>query len=203
MTRALLLIDVQKIYTTKGSPFYVEGHEAAIANINRIIDASVSAGDLIIYVRHQHRADGSDAGRMFDYTGTKSEIGFVENTELVELDPALKIVEPAMHLTKHRYSCLAGTKLAAKLRQKNIDTIVVTGFMTNFCCETTARHAHDADFYVDFIMDATGCPDLSETVTQDRIKEIVAASLSNGFARVQSTSDFLRRDGNYENRSLR
>jgi nicotinamidase-related amidase len=63
--------------------------------------------------------------------------------------------------------------------------------MTNFCCETTARHAHDEDLYVDFIMDATGCPNLSEEIVQDKIKDIVAASLSNGFARVQTTDQFL------------
>jgi len=191
MPRALILIDVQKIYTTKGSPLHVDGNEQAIANMNRLIESAKVAGDLIVYVRHQHNENGSDAGRMFDFTGTPGPISFVEGTDAVAYDPKLKMVEPAIQLTKHRYSCFVGTKLMDLLRQKKIDTIVVSGFMTNFCCETTARHAHDEDLYVDFIMDATGCPDLSETVVQDKIKDIVAASLSNGFARVLSTDQFL------------
>jgi nicotinamidase-related amidase len=77
MPRALLLIDVQKIYTTKGSPLYVEGNEQAIANMNRLIESAKAAGDLIVYVRHQHNENGSDAGRMFDFTGTPGPISFV------------------------------------------------------------------------------------------------------------------------------
>jgi nicotinamidase-related amidase len=146
---------------------------------------------VIVYVRHEHKADGSDAGRMFDYLGLPGPLGFVEKTAAVELDPALTIVTPAEHVTKQRYSCLAGTGLAETLRAKGVDTMIVTGFMTNFCCETTARQAHDEDFFVDFIMDATGCPDLSADVTQARIKTVVAASLQDGFARVQTTEGFL------------
>ena len=192
MSRALFVIDAQKIYTTPGSSLYVEGHEAAIANMNRLIAASAQAGDLIIYVRHEHKKDGSDTGRMFDYQGSQGPMSFVENTPAVMFDPALTMVTPALHVTKKRYSCLSGTGLTETLRQKDIDTVIVTGFMTNYCCETTARHAHDEDFYVDFIMDATGCPDLSAEVTQATIKTVVAASLKDGFARVHSTNEFLR-----------
>ena len=191
MPNALFLIDVQKIYTTPGSSLYVEGHEAAIANMNRLLAASVDVGDLIIYVRHEHKKDGSDAGRMFDYLGSQSPISFVENTQAAMFDPALNMIAPALHVTKKRYSCLVGTGLTETLRDKGIDSIIVTGFMTNYCCETTARHAHDEDFYVDFIMDATGCPDLSAEVTQATIKTVVAASLKDGFARVHSTDEFL------------
>jgi nicotinamidase-related amidase len=192
MATALLLIDVQKVYTTQGSPLFVEGHELAIVNMNRLVKAYSNAGETIIYVRHQHKKDGSDSGRMFDYLGPPAELGFVENTKDVEYDPALTVISPALHIVKQRYSCFPGTGLAEILQQKRVDTIVVTGFMTNYCCETTARQAHDLDYFVDFVMDATGCPDLSEDVTQDKIKAIVGASLRGGFARVQSTDDILK-----------
>ena len=191
MARALLLIDVQKVYTTPGSPLFVMGHEKAIANMNRLARAFAAAGETIIYVRHEHKKDGSDSGRMFDYLGVPGEPGFVESTPDVDYDPALGIVSPALHIVKQRYSCFPGTGLADILRERRVDTIVVTGFMTNYCCETTARQAHDMDFFVDFIMDATGCPDLSEDVTQEKIKSVVAASLQGGFARVRTTDQFL------------
>ena len=191
MARALLLIDVQKIYTTPGSSLFVEGHEIAIANMNRLVKAFTAAGETIIYVRHQHKKDGSDSGRMFDYLGAPGELGFVESTPEVELDLRLENVSTALHIVKNRYSCFAATGLAKILQHKGVDTIVVTGFMTNYCCETTARQAHDMDFFVDFIMDATGCPDLSEDVTQEKIKSVVAASLQGGFARVRTTDQFL------------
>jgi len=55
--------------------------------------------------------------------------------------------------------------------------------MTNFCCESTARDAHDRDYYVDFIIDATGTPGL-EKLNQEQIKLVSAQTLSAGYANV-------------------
>jgi nicotinamidase-related amidase len=191
MRRALLLIDVQNIYTTKGSPLFVEGHETAIANMNRLAAAAAHRGDLLVYVRHVHRKDGSDSGRMFDYLGSPGEIGFVEDSDEVQLDPRLALVPGALQLTKSRYSAFVGTGLQEMLQDRQIGRIAVTGFMTNYCCETTARHAHDLDYFVDFVIDATGCPDASGEITQPLIKSVTAAVLSGGFARVCTSDEYL------------
>lgn len=191
MARAILVIDVQRVYTDPASPLHCDGNAEAIANINAIISAAEAAGDLVVHVRHVHRADGSDAGRMFDFSGESGELGFVEGTQEVEDDPRLEIPAGALAINKQRYSSFVGTGLDRMLRERSIDRIVVTGFMTNFCCEATARHGHDLDFFVDFPIDATGCPDLSETATQDAIKAGTAATLSAGFARVMTTAEWL------------
>lgn len=191
MAKALIVIDVQNVYTLPGSPLFCEGNEQAIENINALITGAQTAGDKIIYVRHVHQPDGSDAGRMFDFTGTSEDIGFVAGSLEAEYDARLLRMPGAVDIIKTRYSCFIGTGLHEMLQAAGVDTIIVTGFMTNFCCETTARHGHDLDYYVDFPMDATGCPHLSESVTQERIKEIVGASLAAGFARVGKTADLL------------
>lgn len=191
MTRALIVIDVQNVYTLPGSPLFCEGNDAVIDRINSLIAASQKAGEQIIYVRHVHQPDGSDAGRMFDFTGTADEIGFVAGSLEAEYDPRLVRSEGAREIVKTRYSCFVGTGLHESLREAGVDTLIVTGFMTNFCCETTARHGHDLDYFIDFPMDATGCPHLSTSATQERIKEIVGASLGAGFARVGATADLI------------
>ena len=191
MRNALLLIDVQKIYTTPGSPLFIEGHDVAIANMNRLAREAERRGDLVVYVRHVHRKDGSNSGRMFDYLGTPGEIGFLENSDEIEFDPRLTLSPGALQITKNRYSAFVGTGLDETLRQRQINQIVVTGFMTNYCCETTARHGHDLDYYVDFVIDATGCPDASAEVTQPLIKTVAAAVLLGGFARVCTTDEYL------------
>jgi nicotinamidase-related amidase len=191
MARAILVIDVQKVYTDPASPLHCVGNAEAIANINAIVSAAQAAGDLVVHIRHVHRADGADAGRMFDFSGEAGELGFVEGTEEVEDDPRLKIPAGALTISKQRYSCFVGTGLDRALRERSIDRIVVTGFMTNFCCEATARHGHDLDYFVDFPVDATGCPDLSDTATQNVIKAGTAATLSAGFARVMTTAEWL------------
>jgi len=191
MARAILVIDVQKVYTDPASPLHCIGNAEAIANINAIVSAAEAAGDLVVHVRHVHRADGSDTGRMFDFSGEAGELGFVADTEEVEDEPRLRIPAGALAISKQRYSCFVGTGLDLMLRERSIDRIVVTGFMTNFCCEATARHGHDLDYFVDFSLDATGCPDLSETATQGEIKAATAATLAAGFARVMTTAEWL------------
>ncbi|MGX9571070.1 cysteine hydrolase family protein [Mesorhizobium sp. f-mel] len=194
MARAILEIDVQKVYTDPASLLHCVGNAEAIANINAIASAAHAAGDLVVHVcrvHHVHRADGSDAGRMFDFSGEAGELGFVAGTEEVEDDARLKIPAGALTISKQRYSCFVGTGLEQMLRERSIDRIVVTGFMTNFCCEATARHAHDLDFFVDFPVDATGCPDLSDTATQEAVKAGTAATLAAGFARVMTTAEWL------------
>ncbi|MDR9805626.1 cysteine hydrolase family protein [Rhizobium hidalgonense] len=156
MARAILVIDVQKVYTGPASPLHCVGNAEAIANINAITSAAEAAGNLVVHIRHVHRADGSDAGRMFDFGGEAGELGFVAGTKEVEDDPGLKIPAGAVTISKQRYSSFVGTGLDQMLRERSIDRIVVTGFMTNFCCEATARHGHDLDFFVEFLLDATG-----------------------------------------------
>jgi nicotinamidase-related amidase len=116
MPRVLLLVDIQKVYTTRDSPLFVEGNEVAIENMNRLTKAYAAAGDVIVYVWHQHKKDGSDGGRMFDYLGESGEPSFVEGTPDVEFDSRLEIVSPAQHIVKQRYSCFAGTGLTETLR---------------------------------------------------------------------------------------
>jgi len=59
-------------------------------------------------------------------------------------------------LTKNRYSAFYNTKLNDILRQHKTKEVVITGVMTNICCESTARDAFYRDYMVRFVADATG-----------------------------------------------
>ena len=189
--KILLVIDCQKVYSLDESETKVEGVEKSLANINEIIKSFNEKGHPIIYIRHIHKADGSDAGKMFSFTGEDEGVGFVENTIDVEYMEDLLIVENPIEIVKNRYSAFVGTTLNDIVKEKNIDTVVIVGFMTNFCCESTARDAHDRDLYVDFIIDATGTPDL-ENLTQDEIKNATAETLASGYANIHSTQEYLK-----------
>jgi ureidoacrylate peracid hydrolase len=188
---ALLVIDVQKLYADPASPLFVREFDTSLARINALAAGFAAAGRPVIYVRHMHRADGRDAGRMFDFTGAPEAIDFVEGSPAVEYVPGLEIVPGALHMIKRRYSCFEGTELEAILRSLNVNTLAVCGYMTNFCCETTARAAHDRDYFVDFIADATGAPDLAEDYRQEDIRKTVSTTLAAGFARVFTAEAYL------------
>ena len=189
---ALLVIDVQNIYAAPESPLFIRSLQSSLRNINALSRAFSAAGRPVIYVRHVHRADGRDCGRMFDFAGESQPVSFVEGQAEAEYVPGLEIVPDGLHITKRRYSCFEGTELDAILRTLGADTLAICGYMTNFCCETTARAAHDKDYFVDFIADATGAPALSEDFTEPAIIAAVTTTLGNGFARIQSTDSYLQ-----------
>ena len=58
-------------------------------------------------------------------------------------------------MQKHTYNAFHGTDLESHLKETGKTEIVVTGVMTNCCCETTARDAFVKGFRVFFSSDAT------------------------------------------------
>jgi ureidoacrylate peracid hydrolase len=187
---ALLVIDAQKVYSLNHSRLKVNNVESIIENINKIIRYFENKNLPIIYIRHTHNPDGSDAGRMYDLSGKIKKIGFIKGSSEVEYIDDLIKVKDSPEIIKNRYNAFFNTNLANILNKLNINHVVIVGFMTNFCCESTARDAHDRDYYVDFIIDATGTPGL-EKLNQDQIKLASAQTLSAGYAHVLKTKEFL------------
>jgi ureidoacrylate peracid hydrolase len=191
----LLVIDVQNIYAAADSPLHVVSLPESVRKINALTQAFAAAGRPVIYVRHVHRADGRDAGRMFDFGGSAEPVSFVEGAKEADYVPELVLVPAGLHITKRRYSCFEGTELDAILRTAGVDTVAICGYMTNFCCDSTARAAHDRDYFVDFIADATGAPALSEDFDEAQIVQAVTTTLAAGFARIHDTASYLESMG--------
>lgn len=193
MTSALLVIDAQKIYTDADSELYCNDARRTIDRINYLIERFQKDKAPIIFVRHIHKADGSDLGRMFDYSGEPEEdFNFKEGSEEIEYDEKLIIPSNIEEVIKNRYSAFAETNLDKRLKKAGVDAVVVCGFMTNFCCDSTARSAHDKDYFVDFIVDATGTPG-TDNMDEKKIRKVVGELLGSGFARVMSTEAYLKR----------
>ena len=188
MKEALLVIDVQNIYTKLDSELFVKGNSKVLSNINKLIKYFRDRQSEIIFIKHQHKWDKTDLGRMFDFAGDSDEVQFLENSEETDFDKRLKIRKKDIVVIKNRYDSFINTNLQQILKEYDIDKVTICGFMTNFCCETTARTAHGLDYFVDFIIDATGTPGL-DGISQKQIQKLTAANLSNGFAIVKTTSE--------------
>jgi nicotinamidase-related amidase len=48
------------------------------------------------------------------------------------------------------------TELEMWLRERNVETVVIAGYMTQMCCDTTTRQAMHLGFGVEFLSDGTG-----------------------------------------------
>ena len=194
---ALLVIDVQREYFDPDGPAYVEHARDIVTNVNRLVDGFRAHGQPVVLVRHTHRPDGSDAGRMGDFAAPGEEDSFVEGTPRVEFIPELHVEPGDVVVTKRRYSAFLGTDLGTVLRTAGTRAVVICGLMTSFCCETTARDAHGRDYEVLFVADAVEGPDLEDSEGRAVPHEAVLAStvtaLRAGFAEIVTTAEVLER----------
>ncbi|MDP2971762.1 MAG: isochorismatase family protein, partial [Deltaproteobacteria bacterium] len=69
--------------------------------------------------------------------------------------PEVVIKEEDIILPKKRYSAFFETDLDERLRSRGIKDLIISGVMTNLCCETTARDAFMRDYRVFILIDGT------------------------------------------------
>ena len=177
---ALLVIDMQHFFLDPASPSFTVGGLAIIPTLSMLIDSFRKAGRPVIFTRHVHHPDDLDSGIMGWWWEGKCLEGSPESEihdELCPL-PGEKVV------FKHRYSAFYNTDLETVLRCLKVEDLVVSGIMTNMCCESTARDAYYRDYRVFFLADGTG------SVTE----QMQLASLLNlafGFACVTSSNEII------------
>jgi nicotinamidase-related amidase len=178
---ALLVVDMQRFFLDPESPTYTCSGAAILPAVQRIVTAFRAGGRPVIYTRHVHHPGRLDAGIMeWWWQGM-----CIEGTPESEVHPELAPVAGDKVIFKHRYSAFYNTDLETVLRCLGIRDVVVSGVMTNLCCESTARDAYYRDYRVFFLADGTG------TVSE----EMHVASLLNlafGFAYVTTADEVIQ-----------
>jgi isochorismate hydrolase len=169
----LLVIDMQQYFLSIATPI--------LGNVLSIIEACRSKGIRVIFSRHGHRNVSEDGGMLAEWWGDLIEYGSKDWEIIKSLEPP----DTDGVIDKNRYSVFHGTGLDESLKSRKIDELIITGVMTNCCCETTARDAFLRDYRVFFVSDATA------TVND----ELHIASLKNlafGFAHIISSKQLCR-----------
>ncbi len=149
---ALLVVDMQKFFLDPVSPTFACGGQAIIPNLKKVIQSFRQAGLPVIYTKHVHHPDNLDAGIMGWWWAGMCIEGSPESEIHSELSPN----HNEKVILKHRYSAFYNTDLETVLRSLKVEDLVITGTMTNMCCESTARDAYYRDYRVFFLADGTG-----------------------------------------------
>ena len=177
---ALLVIDMQNFFVGSRSGGLGPIDPAVLKNVKHLIDAFRKAQRPVIYTRHVHKADGSDAGIL----GWWWPDIIVEGSSDSEIHQEIRPRPDEKVVKKHRYSAFYNTDLELVLRCQQIEDLVISGVMTNLCCESTARDAYFRDFRIFFVADATG-------TAYEEMHKATLINLAYGFAYVTTTDNLL------------
>jgi nicotinamidase/pyrazinamidase len=147
MGQALVIVDFQNDFTPGGALAVPHGDQIA-GRLNVLMDSGDF--DLIVATRDWHPPDhGSFEGR-----GGPWPVHCVAGTHGAELHAALRaervdvIVDKGRDPATEGYSGFDGTDLAALLRERGIDRVVVAGLATDYCVRATALDALREGFAV-------------------------------------------------------
>jgi nicotinamidase-related amidase len=96
---------------------------------------------------------------------------------------------------KSTASAFINTELPQFIAQRKIDSLVVTGFVTNNSVEATARNAGDSGIDTTVVSDATACFDKvtmnGTKFTADVVHALSLANLKDEYATIMTTEEIL------------
>ena len=141
-TTALLLVDVQKgVNEVKyyGGPSGKRNNHSAEENMRCLLAEWRRLGKRVAFTRHNSREINSPLKLELE-TGNQIEGLEINGTDIV--------------VEKDVNSGFIGTSLELELRRSGINRLVVMGFYTNYCIETTVRMAGNLGFDTYLVHDA-------------------------------------------------
>lgn len=155
MKPALLIIDMQNDGIKPESRLYTPGARGLVPVINKLANAARTSGAPVIWIIQEHRRQLVDFGREADI----SPVHCVEGTTGADLIEGLERLGGDYTVIKRRYSGFYNTDLEILLRCLGVDTVIVTGIITDGCVLMTAMDAHARDFYLRVVEDACATTD--------------------------------------------
>ena len=176
-TTALLMIDVQREYFTPESPLWIPDGPLVLERLQSLLEHARKTGTGVVHVQH-HEVAGSEV--------------FATGTPLVETMDEVAPAAGEPLIVKHLPGSFDDTDLDAVLEAMGARTVVVAGFMTHMCCDTTAREAQARGYDVVFLTDGTATRDLAgpsgRTIPHAVVHETTLAAQADGFSRLMDVS---------------
>lgn len=187
---AHVVLDMQNAFLEEGIELEVPEARNTVDNINRISAALREAGGLNIFTRmtiDQDLEENWSIWLRFFCDGRRREnvkAVLREGSHGHALDSGIEVGPSDIVINKNRYSCFfpGASDLPTILRERGIDTLIITGTVTNCCCEATARDAMQSNFKVLFVSDGT-------SALSDEEHNATLVTMATVFADVMTTDE--------------
>ncbi len=190
---ALLVIDMQKYFMEPGMAAEVPMARVIVPNINRLASKLRETGGQVAWVVTTFSDDIlEDWPTLKDLFSSERCQAMIDNLAADapghEIWPDLEVAEGDWIIEKNRFSALIGgaSDLEEKLRASGIDHVIISGTLTDVCCESTARDAMMLGFKTTMITDANAS-------RSDDDHNNALSALVRIFADVVSTDDMIDR----------
>ena len=182
---AVLVIDMQRDFVLDGRPMEVPAARRAVPAIKEIVASARRCGVPVVYTQHLLLDEFDVSPLETAYNPTLRTRGIRAGTDGVEIVDDLAPEPGEVVVQKHRYDAFHNTRLDTVLHTirgwNTVDTVIITGTLTEVCCESTARSAFMRDYRVAFVSDATGA-------LLPGAQEATEAAIATFFGRVLTAS---------------
>lgn len=178
MKRALLVIDVQNEYFTGQLP--VTYPVDSLSNILTAMHTASEQDIPVVVIQHTESPEDTTI--------------FKKGSAAWELRPEIAKYPHALYVEKNLPGSFTGTELEEWLRKNEIDTITIAGYMTQMCCDTTARQGLHRGFSVEFLSDATGTLAFENNggaATDEELHRAILVAQDGFISKVINTSEWI------------
>ena len=159
---ALIVVDMQNAFMLKGVAHALcEEAIEIVPNINRLADAVRGTGGVVVWIQTAATPDVIQSWSVnVEMNGRERTAHRFESlapgSKGYEIWADLDVKPVDLKVEKTRYSAFiqGSSNLEATLRARGIDTVLITGTVTNVCCESTARDAMMCNFRTIMVTDA-------------------------------------------------
>lgn len=189
---AHVIVDLQVGFVAAGAPVEVPFTREIFPEVNAISRAVRAAGGTNVFLRYTY-----DPAEKFPWNVWFGNYMNAEQTAITaaafsrgadnwQLAPELEVRPEDLIIDKTRFSALIpGTcDMHEQLQARGIETLIITGTLTNCCCESTARDALQMGYNVIFLTDANA-------TLSDAEHNATLISMSAIFADVMDTPSLL------------
>ena len=190
---ALLVVDMQRGFVDPGQAMEVPPARESVPRIRALVDLFRGKGRPVVFTEFvysdaaplligalhpEHRRAVPGAPRGFGHPSSSCH----EDDPSVATVPALAPRPDELVVRKRWYDAFAGTPLDGALRARGVDTLVVTGTMTDICVLATVVGAFNREYRITVVEDAV-------TTLWPEIQRATLDIIGRAYGRITSTKE--------------